>query len=275
MVLPRPRLSRCADAKILAMDSSRKGMVYLVGAGPGNADLLTLRAARLLAAADTVIYDHLVGKDVLELASLTADCIYVGKQSGRHTLPQREINTLLVRLAQHGHSVVRLKGGDPYIFGRGAEEVEELQQAGIAFEVVPGVTSAVGMAAYAGMPLTHRDHAQSCVFVTGHLKDGGLDLDWPSLARPRQTLVVYMGIGALPEICRQLVRHGLPATTPAAVVREATLPTQRVVAATLADLPAAANAVGIALPALIVVGSVVALQKALAWYSDGALEASR
>ncbi|MDD5250953.1 MAG: uroporphyrinogen-III C-methyltransferase [Rhodocyclaceae bacterium] len=256
------------------MDTSLKGKVYLVGAGPGNAELLTLRAARLLAGADVVVYDHLVGKDILELVRGDAERIYVGKESGHHTLPQQEINALLVRLAQAGRNVVRLKGGDPYIFGRGAEEVEELLQQDIAFEVVPGITSAIGMAAYAGIPLTHRDHAQSCVFVTGHLKDGSLDLDWPSLTRPQQTLVVYMGIGALAEICRQLVLHGLPPTTPAAIVREATLPTQRVLTATLADLPAAAHAADIAPPALIVVGSVVTLQKTLAWYS-GAVAATR
>lgn len=241
------------------------GTVYLTGAGPGNPELLTLKAARLLGGADAVVYDHLVGDGVLDLLRPDAERIYVGKEAGKHTLPQEEINALLVRLARQGKSVVRLKGGDPYIFGRGGEEVEDLVAAGIPFEVVPGVTAAAGMASYAGIPLTHRDHAQSCVFVTGHLKDGTLDLDWDALARPRQTVVIYMGVGSLAEICRQLVSHGLPADTPAALVRRATLPDQQAVVGDLATLADRAATVGIAPPALIVVGSVVTLRDRLAW----------
>lgn len=243
----------------------RSGTVYLTGAGPGNPDLLTLRAAHLLGGADAVVYDHLVGDGILDLCRPEAERVYVGKEAGKHTLPQQEINALLVRLARQGKSVVRLKGGDPYIFGRGGEEVEDLVAAGIPFEVVPGVTAAAGMASYAGIPLTHRDHAQSCVFVTGHLKDGSLDLDWDALARPRQTVAIYMGVGSLAEICRQMVAHGLPATTPAALVRRATLPDQKVVAADLATLAERAAAAGIHPPALIVIGSVVSLRDRLAW----------
>ncbi len=249
------------------MNKSSTGTVYLVGGGPGDPELLTLRAARLIASADIVVYDNLIGKGILDLVPAKTERIYVGKQAGNHSLPQEEINALLVRLAKAGNSVVRLKGGDPFIFGRGGEEIEELRQHGVPFEVVPGVTSASGMAAYAGIPLTHRDHAQSCTFVTGHLKDGSVDLDWPALARPHQTLVIYMGIGALAEICRQLAAHGLAASTPAAVVQNATLPQQRVVAGTLATLAGKVAASGIAPPALIVVGEVVSLRDKLAWFA--------
>lgn len=248
------------------MKAPNRGTVYLVGGGPGNPELLTLRAAQLIASADTVVYDNLVGKGILELVPGATERIYVGKQSGNHTLPQEEINALLTRLALAGKSVVRLKGGDPFIFGRGGEEIEELLRHGIPFEVVPGVTAASGMAAYAGIPLTHRDHAQSCIFVTGHLKDGSVDLDWPALARPRQTIVIYMGIGALSEICRQLTAHGLAAKTPAAVVQNATLAQQRVVSGTLATLSELVVASAIVPPALIVVGDVVLLRERLGWF---------
>lgn len=255
------------------MKTPKPGTVYLVGAGPGNPELLTLRAARLIGAVDTIVYDNLVGKGILELIPQATERIYVGKQSGNHTLPQEEINTLLVRLALAGKSVVRLKGGDPFIFGRGGEEIEELLQHRVAFEVVPGVTAASGMAAYAGIPLTHRDYAQACTFVTGHLKDGSVDLDWPALARPRQTIVIYMGIGALPEICRQLAAHGLAATTPAAVVQNATLARQRVISGTLATLPEQVMGGGIVPPALIVVGEVVLLRGKLDWFRNPVIDA--
>lgn len=242
------------------------GRVYLVGAGPGDPELLTLRAARLLGAADVVVHDHLVGEGVLDLVRRDAQLIYVGKKAGDHTLPQPEINLLLVRLARQGKEVVRLKGGDPYIFGRGAEEVEALAECGVPFEVVPGVTAASGMSCYSGIPLTHRDLAQSCTFVTGHLKDGTADLDWASLARPRQTLVIYMGVAALPEIGRQLVAHGLSPDMPAAAVQNATTPSQQCVTGTLATLPQLVVAHGIKPPALIVVGEVVRLHERLKWF---------
>ncbi|MEF8698507.1 MAG: uroporphyrinogen-III C-methyltransferase [Candidatus Accumulibacter sp. UW20] len=242
------------------------GMVYIVGSGPGELDLLTLRAARLLGDADAIVYDHLIAEGVLDLAGPQAEKIYVGKERSKHSLPQGELNLLLVRLARMGKKVIRLKGGDPFVFGRGGEEIETLVDAGIPFEVVPGVTAATGCAAYAGIPLTHREHAQAVAFATGHLKDGTINLDWPSLARPRLTVVFYMGVSGLAEICRQLIAHGLPEDHPAAVVQNGTTRRQRVLTADLATLPAKVAAAGISSPALIIVGTVVRLQKKLAWF---------
>ncbi len=242
------------------------GKVWLVGAGPGDPELLTLKAARLIAQADALVYDHLVGDGIVDLARPEARRIYAGKEASNHTLPQGAINTLLVDLAREGLSVVRLKGGDPFIFGRGGEELETLVASGVPFEVVPGVTAAAGCAAYGGFPLTHRDHAQALTFVTGHLKDGTVNLDWPALARPGQTVVFYMGIGAAAEICRQMMAHGLPSMTPAAVVRNGTLPSQQTLLATLGTLPHRIVEAGIKPPALIVVGSVVGLHAKLNWF---------
>ena len=242
------------------------GKVWLVGAGPGDPDLLTVKAARLIAQADALVYDHLVGDGITDLARADARRIYAGKEASKHTLPQDAINDLLVELAKEGLAVVRLKGGDPFIFGRGGEELETLAASGIPFEVVPGVTAAAGCAAYSGFPLTHREHAQAVVFVTGHLKDGTVNLDWPALARPNQTVVFYMGIGAAEEICRQMMAHGLPSLTPAAVVRNGTLPDERTVLGTLGNLPHRIAESGIKPPALIVVGSVVNLHARLSWF---------
>lgn len=254
------------DLKAMMAACGSGGTVYLVGAGPGDADLLTLRAARLLAHADAIVYDHLVGPDVLALVNPHAEKVYVGKERNSHTLAQRDINMLLVRLAREHRCVVRLKGGDPFVFGRGGEELQVLAAEGVRFEVVPGITAACGVSAYAGIPLTHRDHAQSCVFVTGHLKDGSCDLDWPALARPRQTVVIYMGLAGLAHICERLVEHGLLRDWPAAVVEHGTLLEQRVVAGTLATLPALVDAAGLQSPCLTIVGEVVRLREQLAWF---------
>jgi uroporphyrin-III C-methyltransferase len=242
------------------------GMVHLVGAGPGDPELLTLRAARLLAQADAVVYDHLVGPQVLGLIGVDVERIYVGKERSRHSMAQADINRLLVRLAREGKQVVRLKGGDPFVFGRGGEELQVLAAAGVPFEVVPGITAACGVASYAGIPLTHRDHAQSCTFVTGHLKDGSCDLDWPALARPRQTVVIYMGLSGLATICEQLIAHGLPPHWPAAVVAQGTLDSQRVVCATLGTLAAEVERAGLQSPCLTIVGEVVRLRAELDWF---------
>jgi uroporphyrin-III C-methyltransferase len=254
---------------------SAPGKVWLVGAGPGDPDLLTVKAARLLASARVVLHDLLVGEGVMALLPPGARRICVGKRDRRHSLPQEEINALLVELGASGQEIVRLKGGDPYVFGRGGEEALALAAAGIPFEVVPGITSAQGMSAYAGIPLTHREHASSVVFATGHCREGGAGPDWEALARPRQTAVIYMGLGALPTICRQLVAHGMEPDTPAAVVEQATTPRQRVVCGTLLTLPVLAAAQDIAAPALIVVGEVVRMHSTLSWFAPAAAQVAQ
>lgn len=258
-----------------ARPGPQPGCVYLVGAGPGDPELLTLRGARLVAGADVVAYDNLVSPRILELAPAEAERVYVGKKAADHVLPQEEINALLIRHARAGRRVVRLKGGDPFIFGRGGEEMEALVAAGISVEAVPGVTASAGVAAYAGIPLTHREHAQSVVFATGFLKDGALELDWPMLARPGQTLVIYMGISRLADICARLIEHGLPADTPAGVIERGTTDAQRVCVATLADLAERVRAQGIRPPALTVVGGVVGLYPSLEWFHPAGTEVGR
>ena len=249
------------------------GMVYLVGGGPGNPELLTLRALRVLQMANVVLYDHLVSPAIVDLCRREAERIYVGKQSSNHALPQEDINALMVRLAKEGKRVLRLKGGDPFVFGRGGEEIETLAAHGVAFEVVPGITAACGVSAYAGIPLTHRDYAEKVTFVTGHLKDGTLNLDWPALVRPRQTVVIYMGVQGLAVLCESLVKHGLPATHPAAIVEKGTQAAQRAFTATLGTLAEVAAREKVRAPALVIVGEVVQLRDRLGWYAPGAIEA--
>ena len=245
---------------------SSRGEVFLVGTGPGDPDLLTVKAARLIREAEVVLYDNLVTEEIMALVPATAERIYVGKKRSDHAMRQEAINELLVELAKKGRRVLRLKAGDPFVFGRGGEEIETLGASGVRFEVVPGITAALGAASYAGIPLTHRDYAQSCVFVTGNTQDGALNVDWAAIVRPRQTVVIYMGFQNLDELCRELVAHGLAPATPAAMVQQATTSAQRVVSADLATLADRAHEAGLEPPTLIIVGEVVRLRERLEWF---------
>ena len=242
------------------------GCVYLVGAGPGDPELLTLRAVRLLQSTNVVVYDHLVSAAVLDFVAPTAQRIYAGKRRNEHSMRQEQINALLVGLAREGKQVVRLKGGDPFIFGRGGEELQALAAEGVTFEVVPGVTAASGVSAFAGIPLTHRDFAQTCLFVTGHLKDGSANLDWPSLVRPHQTVVIYMGLSGLADICRQMVMHGAPSALNVAVVQDGSIESQKVVIGTLANIAEKVRRADLHSPSLTIIGEVVSLHETLAWF---------
>lgn len=248
-------------------NKTKVGEVYLVGAGPGDPDLLTFRALRLMQQADVVVYDRLVSEEILDLTRRDSEKIYVGKQRKNHSLPQESINELLLTLAKQGKRVVRLKGGDPFIFGRGGEEIEALLEENIDFQIVPGITAASGCSTYAGIPLTHRDHAQSCTFVTGHLKDGSSDLNWQQLAAPNQTIVFYMGLSGLANICQSLISHGCSKKHPIAIIQKGTTPNQRVITGTLESLPQTVLDEQIKAPTLIIVGTVVTLHKKLNWFN--------
>ncbi len=250
-----------------AGDKPPAGEVYLVGTGPGDPDLLTFRALRLMQQTDVVLYDRLIGDGILNLVRRDAERIYVGKLKNNHTVPQDEIGKMLIDLARQGKRVLRLKGGDPFVFGRGGEEIEALSENGIAFQVIPGVTAANGCAAYAGIPLTHRDHAQACVFVTGHEKDGQLNLNWKSLVQPRQTVVLYMALTSLGAVTSGFLGHGADPATPAAVIENGTRAGQRVITGTLETLLNKTEEAEVRSPALIIVGSVVTLRDKLSWFA--------
>jgi uroporphyrin-III C-methyltransferase/precorrin-2 dehydrogenase/sirohydrochlorin ferrochelatase len=245
---------------------NNRGEVYLVGGGPGDPDLLTFRALRLMQQADVVLFDRLVAPAIVKLVRKDADRIYVGKKSDQHAMSQEEINKLLVKLAREGKRVLRLKGGDPFIFGRGGEEIESLAEEGVSFQVVPGITAAAGCAAYAGIPLTHRDHAQSCIFITGHMKDGKLDLNWDTLIQPGQTIAVYMGVGATTVRCEELIRHGMNEKTPAAIIQQGTTSNQRIYVGTLKTLSTLVVEEDIKPPSMMIIGNVVKLRDKLSWY---------
>ncbi|MEZ5524075.1 MAG: siroheme synthase CysG [Pseudomonadales bacterium] len=264
------------ESALAAADGEQSGVgeVYLVGGGPGDPDLLTFKALRLMQQADVVVYDRLVSPQVMDLCRRDADRVYVGKARKNHALPQEEINHLLVKLAKEGKRVLRLKGGDPFIFGRGGEEIDQLMAQDIPFQVVPGITSASGCAAYAGIPLTHRDYAQSVRFVTGHLKDDSCDLPWHELVHDHQTLVIYMGLISLVQICERLIEHGMAADMPIAVIEKGTQPDQRVISGTLESIAERVAQAEVNPPALIIVGKVVTLRERLDWYSKPQAEPS-
>ena len=259
-------LDETLDQAESGREQGTHGEVYLVGSGPGDPDLLTFRALRLMQQADVVLHDRLVPSGILDLVRQDAERVFVGKRPGDHAMRQEEISKLMIRLAGEGKRVLRLKSGDPFVFGRGGEEIEALASEGIHFQVVPGVTAANGCASYAGIPLTHRDHAQSCLFVTGHMKDDRWDLNWESLVQPSQTLVVYMGLKSLPAFTEQLMAHGADAATPAAIVDNGTREQQRVITASLGGLAADAAKADLSGPAVIIIGSVVTLREKLSWY---------
>ena len=251
-------------------DIANQGEVYLVGAGPGDPDLLTFKALRLMQQADVALYDRLVHPSIVDLIRRDATKIYVGKERDNHVVRQDEINQLLVKYAKEGKKVLRLKGGDPFIFGRGGEEIETLAEEKIAFQVVPGVTSASGCSTYSGIPLTHRDYAQSCIFVTGHLKEGKLELNWEKLIQPNQTIVFYMGLVSIDIICSQLIKNGMSESTPCALVQQGTTNTQKEYVSTLQNMPSVVKTKKPQAPTIFIIGGVVSLRDKLKWYTANA-----
>ncbi|MCW8885542.1 MAG: siroheme synthase CysG [Motiliproteus sp.] len=249
---------------------SSVGEVYLVGAGPGDPELLTFKALRLMQQADVVLYDRLVSDKIVDLCRRDADRIYVGKEQGNHAVPQEDINQLLARLALEGKRVLRLKGGDPFIFGRGGEELETLAEQGIPFQVVPGITAASACSSYSGIPLTHRNYAQSVKFITGQLKNRTTDLNWPELIHPNQTIVFYMGLHRLETICTQMIAHGKSGDTPVALVQAGSTPEQVVLTGTLANINEKLKETPLVPPTLTIVGEVVELHEKLSWFNEAA-----
>jgi uroporphyrin-III C-methyltransferase len=268
-----PTLVSSHDKPRLAKSQLNKGEVALIGAGPGDPELLTIKALNLLQQADVVLYDYLVSEEIMALVPDSTILVCVGKRAGHHSVPQEKTNQLLVEFAQSGHKVVRIKGGDPFVFGRGGEELQVLATAGIRFQVVPGITAAAGATAYAGIPLTHRDYAQSALFVTGHLKPDSDDMDWSTLARGNQTLVIYMGLMKSDYIQSQLIEHGRSSSVPVAIIERGTQVTQKVLRGTLATLPEMAK--DAQSPSLIVVGEVVSLADELSWFGEDSVQPSQ
>lgn len=265
-----PSTAQTASDSTASRVATSSALVSLVGAGPGDPELLTVRAVERIQHADAIVYDRLVSQPILDLCNPDAEFVYAGKAKANHALPQKSINERLVALAQQHQRVVRLKGGDPFIFGRGGEEIETLADQHVAFEVVPGITAASGCSAFSGIPLTHRDHAQSVIFVTGHLRNGNINLNWQELADPQLTIVVYMGLTGLDAICESLIQHGRLKDTPAALIEQGTKPQQRVLVSTLSDLPGLVTASDVSAPTLLIIGSVVSLRDKLKWFGSHA-----
>ena len=265
--ITKSNLTKLSNQLIKSLKNKKSGEVFLVGAGPGDPELLTLRALHLIQKADVCIYDNLVSKDILELVRRDAQMIYAGKLRNNHTIEQKEINKLLVNYAKKGLRVLRLKGGDPFMFGRGGEEISELMAKKIKFQVVPGITAATGVAAYAGIPLTHRDYSQSCIFITGHEKNGELNINWNNLINENQTIVIYMGLNSLPSIVQNLIDYGMRKNMPIAVVQEGTTENQKVVVSTISRVNAKILKTDIQSPVIIIIGEVVKLRKTIKWFN--------
>ena len=265
--ITRPSLIKLSNLLIKSLRNKNSGEVFLVGAGPGDPELLTLRALHLIQKADVCIYDNLVSKDILELVRRDAHMIYAGKLRNNHTIEQKEINKLLVKYAKKGLRVLRLKGGDPFMFGRGGEEISELMNKSIKFQVVPGITAASGVSAYAGIPLTHRDYSQSCIFITGHEKNGKLNINWNNLTQENQTIVIYMGLNSLPIIAQNLIKSGIRKDMPIALVQEGTTENQKVVVSTISRVNSKILKTDIQSPVIIIIGEVVKLRKTIKWFN--------
>ena len=265
--ITKSNLTKLSNQLIKSLRNKNSGEVFLVGAGPGDPDLLTLRALHLIQKADVCIYDNLVSKEILELVRRDAHMIYAGKLRNNHTIEQKEINKLLVAYAKKGLRVLRLKGGDPFMFGRGGEEISELMAKKIKFQVVPGITAATGVSAYAGIPLTHRDYSQSCTFITGHEKNGELNINWNNLTNENQTIVIYMGLNSLPTIAQNLIDSGMRKNMPIALVQEGTTENQKVVVSTISRVNTKILKTDIQSPVIIIIGEVVKLRKTIKWFN--------